>query len=174
MDFLSKLFSDAKKELNPLLEKLKEAAANLPQEEKPKPETKPAPAQTDTEAEAPRPQRMAYPDGRSWGEIMPEEENQFSFNGSYRLYFEQIFRSEFPQYRLEEQYIDGNRTVYTFWSGSRKALVVELMSQRCEAKKLRRTCGEQGIPYLRYYFDHEGWWNTRSYVVNRTKKALGL
>ena len=30
----------------------------------------------------------------------------------------------------------------------------------------------QGIPYLRFYYNHEGWWNTRSYVTRRIANAL--
>ena len=32
----------------------------------------------------------------------------------------------------------------------------------------------QGIPYIRFYYDHEGWWNTKSYVIRRTSEALGI
>ena len=28
--------------------------------------------------------------------------------------------------------------------------------------------------YLRFYIDYEGWWNTRAYVDDRVKKALGI
>ena len=42
-------------------------------------------------------------------------------------------------------------------SGMKEALV-------CRAK--------EGVPYLRFYKDHEGWWNARSYVVSRIEKAL--
>ena len=174
MDFLNKLFGDAKKELSPLLEKLQQAAKEAGMTEssaKPaaKPEPKPEPVQA-----APQPERMAYPPGQSWGEIMPEEENQFSYNGSYIKYFEEIFRAEFPQYRLQEEHPTGKRTVFTFWSGVRKALVVELLSQSSAVKALRRDCQQQGIPYLRYYYDHDGWWNTRTYVIDRTRRALGI
>ena len=31
---------------------------------------------------------------------------------------------------------------------------------------------EKGLPYLRFYFDHEGWWNTRAYVTKRVAEAL--
>ena len=53
-----------------------------------------------------------------------------------------------------------------------KALVVELLSRSSAAAKLRRDCQREGIPYLRYYYDYEGWWNTRSYVTRRTAQAL--
>ena len=52
------------------------------------------------------------------------------------------------------------------------ALIVELLPQRSSVYKLRRDCATMGIPYLRYYYDHEGWWNTYSYVTERTRAAL--
>ena len=113
------------------------------------------------------------PAGVSWGEEMPEEENQFSYDGTFVEYFEQIFRTEFPCYqvtRKTEQ--DGKTVIFTFRKGVREALVVELLSQRSERKKLRSDCEANGIPYLRFYYDHDGWWNTRSYVVNRVAGAL--
>ncbi|MBR6460134.1 MAG: hypothetical protein IKS49_08320, partial [Actinomycetaceae bacterium] len=54
-----------------------------------------------------------------------------------------------------------------------KALVVELMSERSSAKMLRWRCENEGVPYLRFYYDHWGWWNEKSYVIERTAKALG-
>ncbi len=118
--------------------------------------------------------KTAAPSGLSWGEIMPAEENQFNFVGSYRQYFEKIFREEFPEYKLDFRTGLGNpNTVITFLDGEREALVVELLSERSDAKAVRRRCEKMGIPYLRYYYDHHGWWNTRSYVVNRTRAALG-
>ena len=62
----------------------------------------------------------------------------------------------------------------SFWQGERKVLVAELMSERSEANKLRSACRAQGLPYVRFYYDHDGWWKTRSYVVSRTRAALGL
>ena len=48
------------------------------------------------------------------------------------------------------------------------------MSENSEANKLRASCRAQGLPYVRFYYDHDGWWNTRSYVAGRTRAALGL
>lgn len=110
--------------------------------------------------------------GRSWGDVMPAEENQYSFAGSYDQYFDNIFRSEFSQYTLYKE-TDSRKTVFTFMNGNSKCLVVELLSRKSSAKKLRSDCQAEGIPYLRYYYDYHGWWNTRSYVVERTRKALG-
>ena len=114
------------------------------------------------------------PSGDSWGPTMPNEPNQFNFAGSYLDYFTGIFQTEFPEYRVSRAVGTSAKpvTVFTFWNGNTKALVVELMPQSSAAKKLRRECAQLGIPYLRYYYDHEGWWNTRSYVIRRTKAAL--
>ncbi len=168
MSLLSKLLGDSKKELAPVLDALKEAAqkagvdslrneagAARPREEKPWSE----PARN----------------GFSWGEDMPAEENQYSYRGDYLAYFDMVFSQELPQFRItRETAANGKTTVYSFWQGERQALVAEIMSERSEANKLRNTCRARGIPYVRFYYDHRGWWNTRSYVASRTRAALGL
>ena len=112
--------------------------------------------------------------GDSWGPEMPDEPNQFNYSGTYLEYFTEIFQTEFPEYRVARAVGTSRKpvTVFTFWNGDAKALVVELMPQSSAAKKLRRDCADLGIPYLRYYYDHDGWWNTRSYVIRRTRAAL--
>ncbi len=116
-----------------------------------------------------------WPGGFSWGPIMPAEENQYNCGAPYRDYFEHVFRDDFPQLRFERELLrSGKATVYTFFEGSRKALTVELMSEKSEAKQLRRRCAQEGVPYLRFYYDHEGWWNTREYVDARIRGALGI
>ncbi|MBQ6680444.1 MAG: hypothetical protein IJM76_10590 [Lachnospiraceae bacterium] len=112
--------------------------------------------------------------GDSWGDVMPPEENQYSFNGSYVEYFDKVFREEFPSYRIEHAPAPKGRraTIFTFYNAQGKALVVELMSENSVARMLRQECAAENIPYLRFYYDHQGWWNTRSYVVRRTLAAL--
>ena len=111
--------------------------------------------------------------GFSWGDEMPAEENQFSFPGNYVQYFEKIFREEFPACRVDVQAENSSRyTVFTFWDNGRQALIVEVRSEKCCAEKLRRVCAANGVPYLRFYFDHHGWWNTRAYVTERVRRAL--
>ena len=118
--------------------------------------------------------RAAAPSGQSWGEVMPDEENQFNYRGTYLQYFEDIFAHEFAEYEVSRETVsDGKRHIFTFRSGDRTALVVELMAQSSASRKLREKCRRSGTPYLRYYYDHEGWWNTRAYVTERTRKALG-
>ena len=73
-----------------------------------------------------------------------------------------------------QQGYGGNTTVYTFTDGGRVVLVVELLSRKSSPVKLRQSCRQQGIPYLRFYYDYEGWWNTRAYVNDRVRKALGI
>ena len=116
---------------------------------------------------------MNQPSGNSWGPVMPAEENQFNYKGSYIQYFEEIFRNEFPAYQIEKEK-SGKITVFTFYSGGVKALVVELLNSNSGRYKLREECRRTGVPYLRYYYDHKGWWNTKSYVIERTRKALAL
>ena len=112
--------------------------------------------------------------GDSWGPEMPDEPNQFNYDGTYLEYFTEIFKTEFADYTIESRTGEGRNpvTVFTFWNGDEKALVVELMPQSSAARKQRNDCRRTGTPYLRYYYDHEGWWNTRPYVVRRTRAAL--
>ena len=173
MSLFSKLFGndkEAEKAAKDLFTSIFGNNENQPQNtEKPKEEQ---PAQPSNE---PAPSAHASgPSGFSWGETMPNEPNQYNYNGSYWAYFEEIFRTEFPEYRVEikDAYGDRKRILYTFYDGARKALVVELMGRSCSAKKTRSDCRLQGIPYLRYYYDYDGWWNTRAYVIQRTRGAL--
>jgi hypothetical protein len=181
MSLLSKLLGEGKKEV---LGALKEAAQkagvdsllnevqNAAQNAQKQPGAQAAPQN----AYRPQPRREETAEsGFSWGEDMPEEENQYSFNGTYLAYFDMVFSQEFPQYRItRESTAKGRATVYSFWQGERKVLTAELMSERSEANKLRSACRAQGMPYVRFYYDHDGWWNTRSYVATRTRAALGL
>ena len=113
------------------------------------------------------------PSGFSWGEKMPDEENQYSFNGTYVEYFDQIYKSEFPDYDVtHEKAPYREATVFTFRKDGKTALVVELLSRTSNAYKIRKDCAAAGIPYLRYYYNYHGWWNTRSYVIQRTRNAL--
>jgi hypothetical protein len=173
MSLLSKLLGDSKKELAPVLDALKDAAQkagvdSLLNEVQAARPAQPAPPQR-------RPEYRARPaeSGFSWGEDMPAEENQYSFHGNYLGYFDMVFSQEFPQYRItRETPKKGKSTIYSFWQGERKVLVAELMSENSEANKLRSACRAQGMPYVRFYYDHDGWWNTRSYVAQRTRAAL--
>ena len=125
-----------------------------------------------------REERAAYAEsipasGDSWGEEMPSEENQYNYNGTYIQYFENIFRTDFPELTFEKQELPGTRrSVYTFYSGASKALILELMNEASSAGKIRYDAGRENIPYVRFYYDHEGWWNTRSYVTRRIREAL--
>ena len=106
---------------------------------------------------------------------IPAEENQYTYNGTYEQYFEHVFAEDFPACRFEKSYIDDygkHRVIYTFFNGAAISLVVELMPESSEAAKLRSDCIKSGTPYLRFYYDHKGWWNTRSYVVGRMRGFL--
>jgi hypothetical protein len=111
--------------------------------------------------------------GDSWGDEMPAEPNQFNFNGNYVQYFESILREEFAGYAVHTDASEmRRRTVFTLTGAAGKALVVEVMTENSEAQKIRRACEKEGVPYVRFYFDHDGWWNTRSYVTRRIRAAL--
>ncbi|MBP5749513.1 MAG: hypothetical protein J6X24_01855 [Firmicutes bacterium] len=123
------------------------------------------------EAEAPK-----AASGVSWGEEMPDEPNQYNSGMTPIAYFEDIFRTEFAEYELAEEAGWGGPDrswIIRFRKGGEDKLAVELLPARSEAVKFREKCRKQGLPYLRYYTDYEGWWNTRSYVISRTRAALG-
>ena len=115
------------------------------------------------------------PLGRSWGEKMPKEPNQYNYPGIYREYFEDIFSKDFPDLTVyrEPNPRSTKASAYSFFRGTQKVLVVELLSRSCDVYQVRNACRRSGTPYLRFYYDYEGWWNARSYVVNRMRKALG-
>ena len=125
-----------------------------------------------SEADGPKPGAF----GVSWGEEMPAEENLFNSGKAPAAYFKNIFLAEFPGYELAEEAGWGGPDrswIFRFRKGGEDKLVVELLPENSSAVKLREKCRKQGLPYLRYYTNHEGWWNTRTYVVNRTRAALG-
>ena len=110
---------------------------------------------------------------RSYGETMPEEPNQYNYNGTWKQYFENIFLNEFASYRKTHEKGYGKTTdVYRFYNADVQVLVVELCPSKFDGNSLRRKCNAEGIPYLRFYYDYEGWWNTRAYVVDRMQKAI--
>jgi hypothetical protein len=171
MSLLSKLLGGKKPTLSDVVELLQG------KEQKPAAST---PSYTYT---APRPAEPVYeaqleptPLGRSWGEAMPNEPNQYNYPGTWQAYFEDIFSKEFAAYRCvrENNPLSSKAVSYTFYEGTQKVLAVELLSEGCDVYRLRRQCERENVPYLRFYYNHAGWWNARSYVVNRMQKAMGL
>ena len=122
------------------------------------------------EAPAPEPSAPAEPG-------IPAEENQYNSGLSYEDYFRKVFSEEFPACELRFSKVPGKSayvsTRVSFHSAEREVLVVELKSERNENNALRRECERLGVPYLRFYYDHSGWWNTRSYVADRVRRVLG-
>ena len=111
--------------------------------------------------------------GFSWGDKKPAEENQYNFDGPFWVYFENIFNTDFAEYRYEKTVLyEDRRIAYYFYSGDAKVLAVELMTDKSDARKFRNECQKAGLAYVRFYFNHPGWWNTRSYVVRRIKAAF--
>ncbi len=178
MGLFSKLFGndeEAKKAKSTLEDMLKAVAGAVEKKPAEKPVEKPVSSSGMTVGGGSIPAQVkpASPSGESWGEEMPAEPNQFNSGLRFDQYFEGIFRTEFADYTLQrEDFQDGKRVVFTFVKDGRKALVVELLGKNSSAVKIRKICRGQGIPYLRYYYDYDGWWNTRAYVIKRTRAAL--
>ena len=106
---------------------------------------------------------------------MPAEENMYNSGLAPAAYFEKIFAEDFPACIVNKEAGWGGfdrSTIYRFYDGAAQKLVVELVPDNSSAVKLREKCAKEGVPYLRFYKDHEGWWNARSYVVSRIEKAL--
>ena len=168
MGFLSNLFGkEVEKAAKDLLHEISDDIGAVTNNSN---ETSEAPSQSYEQAPS-----AAEPNYNSWGDVMPSEENQYSYGGSYKDYFKYVFSSEFPEYSVDYTNAVGRRReaiICTFTKGGATALVVELMSEASNAVKLRQTCIADGVPYLRFYYDHDGWWNTKSYVVGRVRNAL--
>ena len=128
-------------------------------------------------ADTAAPQRREAPapaSGDSWGERMPDEPCQYNYPGSYLQYFDAVLREGFPEYDLRQEAGKDDRSpLFVLYRDGGRKLVVELKSERSSAQAIRRRCQEEGVPYLRFYYDHDGWWNTRSYVERRVRAALG-
>ena len=160
LDKLVKTVTDVAKEVaEDVKEAAKEVKASVP-------ESDPSAAQ------APARQPAAY--GNSWGEFMPDEENQYNYPGTYLEYFDHIFRDDFPEYETVREPGRSSRSyVYTLRSGGLDLIKIELLHDSSSAYKLRRDCAAIGLPYLRFYYDHDGWWNTRTYVRERVRNTIG-
>ena len=176
MGLFDKLFAD--KNVESALNKMKEAAQELKdaadklQFEKPAQQAQqPRPAAQPYAAPAPAP---SYSYGDSVYDDVPAEENQYNFSGTYIQYFEKIFREDFGAYQFTAAPgTDERSPIYTFYRNGAKVLILELKSENSEAQRFRRAAEAEGVPYLRFYYDHEGWWNTRKYVTERIGKVLG-
>ncbi len=134
-----------------------------------KPASSPAPAYTEPATET----VSSEPVSDDPWDTIPAEENQYNFSGNYVQYFEKIFREDFPEYAASyERASNRDAVIFTLKKDGATALVCELLSETSVAKKLRNDCKAAGIPYVLFYFNHHGWWNTRSYVVDRIKSVL--
>ena len=123
---------------------------------------------------APAPEQANSSEAGSYYDRIPDEENQYNSGLNYVDYFAKIFREDFPGYDAAcERCENREAVIFTLKKDGATALVCELLSENSVAKKVRADCKAAGIPYVRFYFNHEGWWNARSYVVNRVKAVLG-
>ena len=184
MGLFSNLFGNDGKDIDSALSKMKNLAEDIMDDgqinsqpgQQSKPYAPPAGTAEPLNTRRPEPEAVAVdgPSGDSWGPVMPAEENQFNSGLKYSDYFTGIFEKEFSAYSIDKQSLrDGKAMLYTFSRDGVKKLVVEVISDRSNPYKYRKDCRTQGIAYLRYYYDHDGWWNTKSYVTRRTANALG-
>ena len=182
MGLFSNLFGDSGKDLDNALSKMKNLADNFVDEDEARlrQNKTTAPSGSESLGNNPRPVSVTPvveegPSGDSWGSVMPSEENQYNSGLNYQAYFSKVFDEAFPSYQIDKEDIrDGRAMSFTFSQGGVKKLVVEVISERSNPYKLRNDCRQQHVPYLRYYYDYNGWWNTKSYVTRRTSKALGI
>ena len=168
MGLFSSLFGDKGKEADSVLDKMKQLANDLDgvkyaDDDEKKIMNSGSASATFTESAV---------CGDSWGPVMPSEPNQFNSGLDYKDYFEKIFREEFPSYQLQKYKSGWYDVAFNFVQDGQKKLVVELLNDGTQRYKIRNECRAQGIPYLRFYYNHEGWWNTRSYVTRRIANAL--
>ena len=183
MGLFSNLFGNDGKEIDKAFGKLKDIADDLsgvkyPDEDEKRLMNNQSPVSGNTNVQntcysAPAP--VSGPSGESWGPVMPSEENQFNSGLRYQDYFTKVFNEASSAYQIDkEDARNGSAALFTFSQGGVKKLVVEVISSGSSPHKVRNDCRKQGIAYLRYYYDYDGWWNTRSYVISRTSKALGI
>ena len=154
VDFLKGVVGDAVNEVAKAAEAAKASGGATPQE-----------------ARAAVPSSQSMEDGRY--SSIPAEENQYNFQGTWLQYFDKILHEDWDEYsiRREEGY-DDRCPLFVFYSGAKKELVIELKTERSTAQRIKKQCAAEGVRYLRFYYDHEGWWNTRAYVRARISKAL--
>ena len=180
MGLFSNLFGSNGKEIDDAFKQMKNLAGDIIDDgqlnnSKSQPNAAPSAAPVQSYGAAPSPAYEVGPSGDSWGPNMPAEENQFNSGLRYQDYFTKVFTEGFPSYQIDKEDVrNGSAMLVTFSQGGSKKLVVEVISQKSSPYKVRNDCRSQGIAYLRYYYDYDGWWNTKSYVIRRTSKALGI
>ena len=180
MGLFSNLFGSSGKEIDDAFKQMKNLAGDIIDDgqfnnSQNKPGTVPNNAPASSYNAAPAQTYSNGPSGDSWGPDMPSEENQYNSGLTYQEYFSKVFAEAFPSYQIDKEDVRcGRAGLYTFSQGGSKKLVVEVISRASNPYKVRNECKSQGVPYLRYYYDYDGWWNTKSYVIRRTSKALGI
>jgi hypothetical protein len=163
MSLLSSLVNKVKQEVE---KKINELGAEIAHEESTSSAPAAAPASCGNACDYPT-------EGDTWYDHVPAEENQYNYNGPYLEYFEKIFREDFPEYTFERiETEEFRRYVYALKKDELIAIVVELMTENSSVNRVRKECLKSGTAYVRFYFDHEGWWNTRAYVVDRIKSLM--
>ena len=173
MGLFSKLFGSDGKDIDDALGKMKEladdmASAKYADEDEKRIMNNHSSSVSPVETEIPD-----GPSGDSWGPRMPDEENQFNSGLSYQDYFNKVLTEAFPDYQIEKETVrDGKDAIFTLTHYDSKKLVVDVRSSANNRYKIVKDCRKQYIPYVRFYYDHDGWWNTKSYVIRRCKEAI--
>lgn len=174
MGFFSKLFE---------LKKAADAAADMYGEEKhyfeeakPRQGVVQPTAPTDPKLKNAAPMTDAFGREMPWGPVMPKEENQYNCGLSVEDYFSGLFSEEFPDYQVSREPTKYARPGfrYTFTRGGQVRLYVDVISDRTTAYAFAAECHRKGIPHMNFYYDHQGWWNVRSYVVGKVRTAIGV
>ena len=176
--------------------KVRDRSGNAPVRMTPAPEPVRVEENTVVYTPAPgTPEALEYATKGSCGEDMPDEPNQYNYRGTPQAFFQEVLMEAFPEYtvrmhdapyptrstwergalgRLRE--VPGKPVpayVFTIQDGDRIKLAVELLSQECRKRiNNRSTFEEQNIPFTRFYYDVDGWWNTKSYIRERAYAAI--
>lgn len=119
--------------------------------------------------------------GDSWGPDMPAESNQYNYPGPWQAYFADVLGAEFTQYDIVPRQlpeIDSTAFEFRRFGSTSPVLVVCVLSEEYSEAKVSKAFERAGVPFdlhrnaIRFYHNHKGWWNTRSYVVRRVNEAL--
>ena len=104
------------------------------------------------------------------------ERNLFDYRGEPLDYFREVLRDNFTGYDIRENVKinpkSPNPSEFVFYTGDHVDLVVEILWAGSARESTKYYCKEKRIPYLRFYYGHEGWWNTEKYVVDRIRGLI--
>ena len=174
MGFISKLF--AKKAERDAAADMYGDESHYFEEEKPRQGVVPPTAPTDPRLKNAVPMQDAFGRELPWGPVMPREENQYNCGLNFEDYFSRLFDEEFPDYQVTREPIKSARPGfrYTFTRNGLIKLYVDVISDTVSTHAFAAECRRKGIPHMNFYYNHHGWWNTRTYVTSRVRTAVGV